>query len=470
MKPTRRAAIRGIGAAGIAALAGCLSEPGDDAGDPDDSSATGGLDEIDGYAAFFTLWDWANQITGEAVFENPVDTGELGHGWTPDGDLTRDVASTDVFVYLNTPEFAWAQDLASELESEGDLDVAIVDGLAEFTEDQLLSFSDEAIPEPDYDYDFDPDELSVEGFDVIDPTTNDVAAYWHEGHWHGGLPEIPTGDSVTLEAVFEADGGRVIPLGDEQGFEFHARLDADLPEVVEIESHGDSLELHGLEDGRSIITFELRHGDDVLWDTSADGMNVDVSDDVDPADVTEFHDPHVWVDPVLAQQMVATIADGLSDVWPDHRETFEENADAYSQRLDAVDEAFEAAVADGELEVAVFAGHDAFRYVEHRYGFDLHSPVGVSPDESPSAGDIADTIELVNEHGIDTILYDPFEAEEGEVPPLAETIVEDSDASQTAPMTPAEASMAEWNEDDWGWVEQMEEVTIPSLRQALKAD
>ena len=123
-----------------------------------------------------------------------------------------------------------------------------------------------------------------------------------------------------------------------------------------------------------------------------------------------------------------------------------------------------------DREVAVFAGHDSFRYVEHRYGFDLHSPVGVSPDESPSAGEIADTIELVNEHGIDTILYDPFEAEEGEIPPLAETIVEDSDASQTAPMTPAEASMAEWNEDDWGWVEQMEEVTIPSLRQALKAD
>jgi len=469
MKLSRRAAIRGgAGALGLATLAGCLSEPGDDT---DDAGSETGETDRSGYAAFFAIWDWSTEIVGEQLFENPVDAGEMGHGWSPDGDLTRDVASTDVFVYLDSPEFAWAQDLAAQLEDEADGDVEIIDGMADFTEEQLLAFSDGAIPEPDNDHDFDPESLTVDGFDVIDPTSGEVAAYWHDGHWHGGVPEVPVDGSITLEAVFEADGDHVVPLGDDQDFQFDARLDDGAPEDhVEIESHGDSLELHGLEAGRTLIVFELRHGDEVLWDTSADTMNLDVSEDVDPAEVTEFHDPHVWVDPVLASDVVDTLTAGLADVWPEHADEFEENAEAYQSRLEEVDTAFEQAVDDGALDIAVFAGHDSFRYVENRYDFDLHSPVGVSPDESPSPDEIADTIELVNEEGIDTILYDPFEAPDGDVPPLAETIVEDSDATETAPLTPAEGTMPEWSDNDWGWVEQMEEITLPSLRQALQAE
>ncbi|MFP8889167.1 metal ABC transporter substrate-binding protein [Natrialbaceae archaeon A-CW2] len=471
MDLTRRAALRRGGAAvALGTLAGCLSEP--EATDGEGNGNGNNEDTASGYAAFFTLWDWGNQILGDhGSLQNPVDVGEMGHGWSPGGDLVREVASTDAFVYLDTPEFAWAQDLAAQLEAEEGSDTTVIDGLANFTEDQLLSFSSEAVPEPDYDQDFDPETISVDGFDVVDPTTGEITAYWHDDHWHGGVPNVPLESSITLEAVFEADGGHVVPLGAEEAFQFDARLGGGAPDdVIEIDSHGDSIEVHGIGEGRTMIVFELRHGDDVVWDTSADTMTVDVAADIDPTDVTEFHDPHVWVDPVLASTVVETFAEEFGEVWPEHAEAFESNAASYLERLEGVDEGFQSAVADGELEIAVFAGHDSFRYVEHRYGFDLYSPVGVSPDESPSSGEITATIELVDEHGIDTILYDPFEAADGEIPPLAETIVENSGATETAPMTPAEGTLAEWHEQDWGWVEQMEEVTIPSLRKALKAD
>ncbi|ELY63323.1 metal ABC transporter substrate-binding protein [Natronobacterium gregoryi SP2] len=48
--------------------------------------------------------------------------------------------------------------------------------------------------------------------------------------------------------------------------------------------------------------------------------------------------------------------------------------------------------------------------------------------------------------------------------------MENTDADEYAPVTPAEGTTAEWNERGWGWIEQMEEVTIPSLRQALGAE
>lgn len=34
-------------------------------------------------------------------------------------------------------------------------------------------------------------------------------------------------------------------------------------------------------------------------------------------------------------------------------------------------------------------------------------------------------------------------------------------------LSPVEGTIEEWAENDWGWVEQMEEVNIPSLEAAL---
>ena len=98
MTHSRRSVLRhgaGLAAAGTAAsLAGC-------SGAADSGSGEFGS----GYAAFFTLNDWANRVAGDhASFEDPVDVGQLGHGWTPDGNLAADVASTDAFVYLDETE------------------------------------------------------------------------------------------------------------------------------------------------------------------------------------------------------------------------------------------------------------------------------------------------------------------------------------------------------------------------------
>ena len=95
MNLTRRNALKsGAGALALGSLAGCL----------DDTAASGG--EFDAaYAALFALWDWSQAVAGDAAeIENPVDYGQLGHGWEPDGDLPREVASTNAFVYIDTPE------------------------------------------------------------------------------------------------------------------------------------------------------------------------------------------------------------------------------------------------------------------------------------------------------------------------------------------------------------------------------
>ncbi|QAU12357.1 zinc ABC transporter substrate-binding protein [Halorubrum sp. BOL3-1] len=336
MTHSRRSVLRrgaGLAVAGTAASsAGCSG------------AANGGSGEFDaGYAAFFTLNDWANEVAGDrASFEDPVDVGRLGHGWTPDGTLATDVAATDAFVHLDNPEFSWAQDLAATLESDYDT-VAVIDAL-DGVEDDLL----------DWD------------------------------HSHGG------------------------------------------------------------EDGRD------GHDDE------------EGSHDDDGGD--RRYDPHVWVDPVLATEMVETIATGLGEADPDNADAYADNAAAYADELDAVDAAFESIAADAARDVAVLAGHNSFQYLEARYGFRLHSPVGVSPQNEPTQTEIADTIDLVNAEGIDVVLYDRFQS-----PRLAESIVENSDATEAIPVSPAGGTTREWNDAGYGYLEQMTEINVPAFERAFGA-
>jgi zinc transport system substrate-binding protein len=332
MTHSRRSVLRrgaGLAAAGAAAsLAGCSG------------GGTGGSEGFDsGYAAFFTLNDWANEVAGErASFEDPVDVGQLGHGWTPDGTLAADVAATDAFVYLDSPEFSWAQDLAETLESDYD-SVAVVDVL-DGLEDDLL----------DWD------------------------------HSHGGESGTHDGEGGSH------DGG------------------------------------------------ETRH------------------------------DPHVWTDPVLAAEMVETIATGLGEADPENADAYAANADEYAEGLGAVDDAFESIAADAARDVAVLAGHNSFQYLEARYGFRLHSPVGVSPQNEPTQSEIADTIGIVDSEGIDVVLYDRFQS-----PRLAESIVENSDATEAVPVTPAGGTTREWNDAGYGYLDQMTEINVPAFERAFGA-
>jgi len=457
MKLTRRSVLRygaGVSAAG---LAGCLDSPVD----------AGGAD-AEGYTAFFTLQDWSERVAGDRVsFTNPVSVGQMGHGWEPDGDLTRNIASTDAFVYLDIPEFSWAQNVADTLRDDHP-EVALIDGMDGFTADELLSFSP-VETEADHDHDFDPETLEVGGFDVVSSRSGEVAAYWHVDHWDGGMPDVPLDGSTDVTAVFTDSEDRVVPLGDEKGFTVDAEVTG--PDgVVEVEPRGDRVRLHGVETGRTLLVFQLKHEGDVIWDTSEDDITVEVVEEVESEDVGEFHDPHVWVDPVLAQDIVDRIADGLADVEPDGADEFEENAEEYKARMEDVHEGFEAVAADAEREVAVFAGHDSFAYLEDRYSFELHTPVGVTPDAAESFDDVAGMVEVVDEHNIDTVLYDPFESPTGDVPQMVDLILENSDATDHAPLSPAEGTTQEWLDNGWGWVEQMEEINIPSLREALGAD
>ncbi|ELY63344.1 metal ABC transporter substrate-binding protein, partial [Natronobacterium gregoryi] len=338
MKLSRRSLLcASTGALALGTVAGCLSEPGED----------GSPGETEGYAAFFTLWDWTEEIVGDEIeITNPVDVGEMGHGWEPPADLQRNVAGSDVFVYLDTPEFSWAQDIADEIADE-DVDTVLIDAMGGL-ENQLLPMNEEteADREP-ADAEFDPETVSIGDFAVYDGQTGDETADWHIDHWHGELPAIPVDGSAAVEGIFEDDEGRVLPVGTDEQFQFDARIvDGANEDVLEIASEGDEVIFHGEETGRTRVVFELVADGEVVWDTSADNVTAEVVEELGDDAAPDFYDPHVWADPVLAQRMVETIADGLGEADPDNAELYAANAADYVERLEDVHDQFEQLAAD----------------------------------------------------------------------------------------------------------------------------
>jgi len=185
MSFTRRRLLQsGLAAASVGSLSGCLSL--------ENPVSSGG--EQSGYTAFFTIQDWAEHIAGDQFeLTNPISVGQMGHGWSPDGNIARDIASTSAFLYLDTPEFSWAQDVAAELDRDYD-DVAtydLLDGLGS----QLIGFDSGALPDFDHGHDYPRESLRLDEFDIYDlrSTTNSVT-----GIQSTGTAASPTSRSTRL--------------------------------------------------------------------------------------------------------------------------------------------------------------------------------------------------------------------------------------------------------------------------------
>ncbi|EOT25883.1 metal ABC transporter substrate-binding protein [Enterococcus saccharolyticus] len=135
------------------------------------------------------------------------------------------------------------------------------------------------------------------------------------------------------------------------------------------------------------------------------------------------HDPHVWVDPVLAMKEVETIRDVLSEKYPEKKANFEKNAAAYLEELQTLDQEFQAAFKDAKNKTFV-TQHAAFAYLAKQYGLIQESIAGISPDEEPSPSRLAELKHYVEDHHVKVIYF-----EENASSKVAETLAQETGVS-----------------------------------------
>jgi len=118
------------------------------------------------------------------------------------------------------------------------------------------------------------------------------------------------------------------------------------------------------------------------------------------------YDPHLWLDPRNARAWVAAIADTVAARAPDQAAAVRRRADDLTRRLDALEREMADTLAPVR-DVPFFVFHDAYQYLEARFGL---SPVGaVALDPSLPAGvrHIADLRDRVAQTGAACLFVEP---------------------------------------------------------------
>lgn len=98
-------------------------------------------------------------------------------------------------------------------------------------------------------------------------------------HWDGGLPHLHEGEAMAVNVRFLRANGSEIQLGGE--YTVRARLAQQgegavgVPGIVDIENHGDHVDITGLAHGETHLVFMLWHGGHADFVTPAIAVEVD---------------------------------------------------------------------------------------------------------------------------------------------------------------------------------------------------
>lgn len=142
-------------------------------------------------------------------------------------------------------------------------------------------------------------------------------------------------------------------------------------------------------------------------------------------------DPHVWLDPVLAQKEVQSIQAAMEQADPAHKDVYKKNAEAYIAKLQELDKAFKEGLT-GVKRKEFVTQHAAFGYMAKRYGLTQVPIAGLSPEQEPSSAKMAEIVKFAKEHQVKTIFFETLVA-----PKVANTIAKEIGA-KTAVLNPIE--------------------------------
>ena len=127
-------------------------------------------------------------------------------------------------------------------------------------------------------------------------------------------------------------------------------------------------------------------------------------------------DPHVWLNPLRAQEQAERIAAALVTDDPEGSLEYVRNSDGLEAELRGLDELIARRLSDCALGTAVVS-HLAYGHMAERYGFNQLGLAGLSPEFESGPSHIASVIRQIDELGIRYILQEPIASDR-----LAETV------------------------------------------------
>ena len=143
-------------------------------------------------------------------------------------------------------------------------------------------------------------------------------------------------------------------------------------------------------------------------------------------------DPHVWLDPVLAQRQVENIRAALAKADPDNAERYAAKASAFSERLRRSLASATSAAWPECARREIVVSHASFAYPAKRYRLTQMPVMGLSPESEPSPAQLAQIVRFARRHNVAVIFFETLVS-----PKLAETLAREVGA-QTLVLNPIE--------------------------------
>lgn len=115
---------------------------------------------------------------------------------------------------------------------------------------------------------------------------------------------------------------------------------------------------------------------------------------------------HIWLDATNAAAMVANLANGLREAFPQYSEQITANEDRYVKQLTELDSELKASLSDLP-RTGIVTFHEAFPYFARAYGLDVLAVVNREPGETLTPKEMSVLTETVRELGLPPLFVEP---------------------------------------------------------------
>lgn len=116
--------------------------------------------------------------------------------------------------------------------------------------------------------------------------------------------------------------------------------------------------------------------------------------------------PHVWLDPILAQDICRRIATALIQVDPQHRQVYDHNLGVYLTALKELDQEITRRAAAFTIKEFV-SFHPSFTYFAKRYDLKEVGVIELAPGRESTPGHIRQIVNNIKEHGVRVVFAEP---------------------------------------------------------------
>ena len=174
----------------------------------------------------------------------------------------------------------------------------------------------------------------------------------------------------------------------------------------------------------------------------------------DGVDEKTLYDPHTWLDPLKAAEEAQIIADKLSDIDGEHKDTYQKNDKEFIKKANDLNDKYKDKF-DKVSQKTFVTQHTAFSYLAKRFGLNQLGIAGISPEQEPSPRQLTEIQEFVKSYKVKTIFTESNASSK-----VAETLVKSVGVSLKT-LNPLEADP----ENDKSYLDNLEENMLTLLEE-----